>query len=237
MDERSVGFRTKNGQCVTLEGVTFLRRWLHHRLPPGFVKIRHYGLMSAAHATMPTQVAREAPTYATEGHIKAAYASLFTVTIDFEHEYARNRVERASLVADLAPMCARKCARAHRSATPLSLGRAPPPPSGGARERPNPPGARVCDRSRSRRPWCAAVPESRRFAEHAGTVTPCRVAHQDRQDRWMVRTCSRTLRSSAPRAHVRVAALRRRRTVERNGARPSRYRRPLRPPRSLRFRT
>ncbi|MBN2195261.1 MAG: transposase, partial [Polyangiaceae bacterium] len=40
MDERGVTFRTKNGQCVTLDGVTFLRRWLCHVLPPRFVKIR-----------------------------------------------------------------------------------------------------------------------------------------------------------------------------------------------------
>jgi len=58
MDERGVRFRTRNGQCVTLDGVTFLRRWLLHRLPPGFVKIRHYGLMSAAHATTRLEVAR-----------------------------------------------------------------------------------------------------------------------------------------------------------------------------------
>jgi hypothetical protein len=64
MDERGITFRTKNGQCVTLDGVTFLRRWLAHRLPPHFVKIRHYGLMSAAHATTRLEVARAALTLA-----------------------------------------------------------------------------------------------------------------------------------------------------------------------------
>ncbi|MBN2847476.1 MAG: IS91 family transposase [Coriobacteriia bacterium] len=58
MDERGVTFRTKNGQCVTLDGVTFLRRWLCHVLPPRFVKIRHFGLMSAAHARTRLEVAR-----------------------------------------------------------------------------------------------------------------------------------------------------------------------------------
>src|SRR5207248_9755240 len=31
---------------MTLEGVEFVRRWLQHVLPRGFVKIRHYGLWS-----------------------------------------------------------------------------------------------------------------------------------------------------------------------------------------------
>lgn len=60
-DERNgtVTFRTKNGEHVILDGVTFLGRWLSHVLPRGFVKIRHYGLMSAAHATTRLELARE----------------------------------------------------------------------------------------------------------------------------------------------------------------------------------
>ena len=58
MDARTVTFRTKDGKRVTLDGVTFLRRWLQHILPPRFVKIRHYGLMSAAHAKTRLEVAR-----------------------------------------------------------------------------------------------------------------------------------------------------------------------------------
>ncbi len=58
MDERGVRFRTRNGQCITLGGVTFLRRWLQHLSPPGFVKMRHFGLMSAAHATTRLEAAR-----------------------------------------------------------------------------------------------------------------------------------------------------------------------------------
>jgi hypothetical protein len=58
MDDRNVTFRTKDGKSVTLDGVTFLRGWLQHVLPPGFVKIRHCGLHSAAHATTRLEVAR-----------------------------------------------------------------------------------------------------------------------------------------------------------------------------------
>jgi hypothetical protein len=59
MDEHGVTFRTKNGKKVTVDGVTFLERWLSHVLPPRFVKIRHHGLMSAAHATTRLEVARQ----------------------------------------------------------------------------------------------------------------------------------------------------------------------------------
>ena len=38
IDERGVTFRTKNGQAVTLNGQTFLTRWLGQVLPPRFVR-------------------------------------------------------------------------------------------------------------------------------------------------------------------------------------------------------
>lgn len=46
----SVCFRTKHGKSVTLTPLEFLRRFVEHVLPPGFVKIRHYGLYAGAHA-------------------------------------------------------------------------------------------------------------------------------------------------------------------------------------------
>jgi hypothetical protein len=58
MDDRGVTFRTKSGQKITLEGVAFLSRWLKHVLPRGFVKIRHFGLMSSSHATTRLERAR-----------------------------------------------------------------------------------------------------------------------------------------------------------------------------------
>lgn len=39
-----VTFRTKDGRSETLSASNFLRRLVQHILPPGFVKIRHYGL-------------------------------------------------------------------------------------------------------------------------------------------------------------------------------------------------
>jgi hypothetical protein len=58
MDERGVTFRTKSGHKITLDGVAFLSRWLQHVLPPGFVKLWHFGLMSSSHATTRLERAR-----------------------------------------------------------------------------------------------------------------------------------------------------------------------------------
>ena len=58
MDERGVTFRTKDGRAVTVTGHELLERFVEHVLPPGFVKIRHYGLHAARHATTRLEVAR-----------------------------------------------------------------------------------------------------------------------------------------------------------------------------------
>jgi hypothetical protein len=58
MDERGVTFRTKDGKSVTITPVDMLARFVEHVLPPGFVKIRHFGLHAASHATTKLELAR-----------------------------------------------------------------------------------------------------------------------------------------------------------------------------------
>ena len=58
MDERGVTFLTKHGKAVTISGQEMLARFVQHVLPTGFVKIRHYGLHSASHATTRLELAR-----------------------------------------------------------------------------------------------------------------------------------------------------------------------------------
>jgi hypothetical protein len=53
-----VTFHTKDGKRCTLPALDFLTRFVQHVLPPGFVKIRHYGLVSPAHAKTRLEVAR-----------------------------------------------------------------------------------------------------------------------------------------------------------------------------------
>jgi len=46
IDESGVRFSTKHGKCATLKHEEFIRCFLLHVLPKGFVKIRHYGLFA-----------------------------------------------------------------------------------------------------------------------------------------------------------------------------------------------
>ena len=55
----NVTFRTKNGKQLTLDAVEFLSRFVQHVLPKGFVKIRHYGLLSPSHVATKLQKAKE----------------------------------------------------------------------------------------------------------------------------------------------------------------------------------
>jgi len=57
-DERGVCFATKNGKTVTLAPEEFIRRFLMHVLPRGFVKIRHYGLLAPCHVDGRLELAR-----------------------------------------------------------------------------------------------------------------------------------------------------------------------------------
>jgi hypothetical protein len=58
-EDGQVTFSTKDGRKVTVSAETFIGRFLLHVLPKGFVKIRHYGLMSASHAKTTLERARE----------------------------------------------------------------------------------------------------------------------------------------------------------------------------------
>jgi hypothetical protein len=58
LDERGVTFRTRGENTAVLAPDEFLRRFLLHVLPRGFVKIRHHGLMAASNVTTSLAVAR-----------------------------------------------------------------------------------------------------------------------------------------------------------------------------------
>jgi len=58
MDERGVLFATKSGKTITLSPEEFIRRFLLHVLPPGFVKIRHYGLWASGNVSTRLAAAR-----------------------------------------------------------------------------------------------------------------------------------------------------------------------------------
>ena len=47
-DERGVSFKTRNGATTAVGPDEFIQRFLLHVLPPGFIKIRHYGLLASS---------------------------------------------------------------------------------------------------------------------------------------------------------------------------------------------
>lgn len=55
----SVTIDTRDGKTATMHPEQFIGRFLMHVLPPGFVKIRHYGLMASSHAKTKLTVARQ----------------------------------------------------------------------------------------------------------------------------------------------------------------------------------
>jgi hypothetical protein len=57
--DASVTFKTRNEHTVTLTSEEFIRRFLMHVLPKGFVKIRHYGLKSSTNAKTKLEQARK----------------------------------------------------------------------------------------------------------------------------------------------------------------------------------
>ena len=58
LDVRGVTFRTRGDGLVTLAPDEFLRRFLLHVLPKGFVKIRHHGLFAPSHIATKLATAR-----------------------------------------------------------------------------------------------------------------------------------------------------------------------------------
>lgn len=59
-DDGSVLFRTRGKKKATLAGVEFIRRFLEHVLPSGFVKIRHTGLYASSNVPTRLKAARTA---------------------------------------------------------------------------------------------------------------------------------------------------------------------------------
>jgi hypothetical protein len=59
MNDAGVTFKTRGERTVTLPPEEFIRRFLMHVLPKGFVKIRHYGLKSSTNAKTKLEQARK----------------------------------------------------------------------------------------------------------------------------------------------------------------------------------
>jgi hypothetical protein len=60
LDDNSVVFRTRDNKVCQLAPLEFMRRFLLHVLPSGFVKIRHFGLYAAGNVNSKLVAARTA---------------------------------------------------------------------------------------------------------------------------------------------------------------------------------
>lgn len=83
IDDGKVTFATKDGETLTLSDEEFIRRFLQHVLPPGFTKIRHYGLMASSNVTTKLETARkllggEPPTVAPQGETWTEFLTRLT---------------------------------------------------------------------------------------------------------------------------------------------------------------
>jgi hypothetical protein len=58
VDDHAVVFRTRGDETASLPPTEFIGRFLQHILPKGFVKIRHFGLMSSGNVNGKLERAR-----------------------------------------------------------------------------------------------------------------------------------------------------------------------------------
>lgn len=84
LDERGVTFFTKGDRTVTLTPVEFIRRFLLHVLPPGFTKIRHYGLWAAGNVTTRLATARRLLNAAPPPHPSTSDLDPLIVELDWQ---------------------------------------------------------------------------------------------------------------------------------------------------------
>jgi hypothetical protein len=113
LDEHGVTFRTRGAERVTVTPDEFLRRFVLHVLPKGFVKIRHYGLFAPGNVGI---------------KLAAARALLCAVTPAAEAESARAPRDFRDLLLALTGIDLRRCPRCGALAVvrlPLDDGRPP----------------------------------------------------------------------------------------------------------------
>lgn len=114
-DARGVTFRTRGDRAVTLPRSAFVRRFLDHVLPAGFVKIRHFGLLASGNVRTRLEHARE----------------LLGGTVEPDHAPVADEDDFRDVMLRTAGLDVRECPRCHQHA----LERRPLPHSAGAPSR------------------------------------------------------------------------------------------------------
>jgi hypothetical protein len=113
-------------RVVRIPGVTFIERFLQHVLPPGFKRIRHYGLLSPARKTERLSAARQALNAPAPNPVAQETAEQFMSRVA-QQDIARCPccgLGRLRAVAVLQPFYA--APKAHAGATMCTAGAGPP---------------------------------------------------------------------------------------------------------------
>ena len=124
IDAAGVRFKTRGTKTATLKGDEFVRRFLLHVLPRGFVKIRHYGLL-AANARTKRELVR-ADLHLTVGQAEPANRA------SLDDPLAEPSTETPASLIELARRCP-SCGRASLVRHPLNE-RPPPAAPAGAQD-------------------------------------------------------------------------------------------------------
>ena len=121
LDARGVTFRTRGEQTVTVTPDEFLRRFLLHVLPKGFVKIRHSGLFAPSHVSTKLAAARRL--------LSAHAPASAELTARAPRDFRQVLLALTGLDLRLCPRCGKgPVLRFPLGALPPELHRAPQPP-------------------------------------------------------------------------------------------------------------
>lgn len=121
-DQHAVTFRARGEQTVSVTPVEFVRRFIQHVLPPGFVKIRHYGLLASGNIS--TRLERARSLLGAEP--KSASTASTTDSAEPERDWQTVLLELTGIDVAVCPRCG--CVALERRPLPPALASARGPP-------------------------------------------------------------------------------------------------------------
>jgi hypothetical protein len=136
MGPDGVCFATKGGRTVTLSAQEFIRRFLLHVLPHGFVKLRHYGLWASGRAQEKLERARDlltaaGPSNSSPSQIPAPAAAALLQdlsetaetddTAETDEQEERTLQQRLLRLCGIDLTCCPKCKTGRMVAKPLAV--------------------------------------------------------------------------------------------------------------------
>jgi hypothetical protein len=128
--DAAVTFKTRGDDTATVHPIEFVRRFLLHALPRGFVKLRHYGLLAPANVNTKLETARRLLEEQRPAQTTAAVTAHAKLSAD-EPTPDNTPVDWRALLLRLTGFDVTRCPRCGGELRPRALARAPPQPSEG----------------------------------------------------------------------------------------------------------